>query len=979
MTMKLSTTIRTVGGASALALTAGLSMPAFAQSAPAPLAAPPAPPTAPVAPANVQQCVETSPGLFVCAPGLDPDGVGEESFDFNAADPIRVIIQDGAFLTGNNGFSDGATVSVDLGGQITNFGSIVSGADQAISANSDSVVNNLGWISSDSFEAIRINQNVILRNGGTIYGNSAGGLIVGFGNDRIVNNGLIRNDAGATISISAGGSDPTIVINQIGGSILGLASNANVIQIFENAEIDNDGLIQAFGTDSDAILVSGELELTNTGNIVAADGNGVQVGGVARINSSATGLIRSDGDHAILLGTGGSQVISTGTVISATGSAVNAGTTADNAVVNNGIMRGASQTIRSGAGLLVVNRGTLEAVGNLAIATTSDFELRNLAMIRANGIAVRATTNSVINNNGGSIVSATDTALLLGGTSTITNTAGALISGNVAIDASFGADTQTVVNFGSIVGTSGQAIVFGDGADEYQHWSGASASGNIRFGAGDDTFVLQGRLSTINGTVAGQTGNDTAILGGILDADNLIQFETISLGSLFDLTVSGNRSLEGATTFDGNVTFALGVDSLAVTGNVTLDAGSVITILTPLDAALVGQTVAVVTATGTTTNGGATVNIIDDDLLIDYTRVGNLAVQVSAVNPLTASGDPNLVRISNAVNSAIIGNTLSASNFAAFNSLTDAASYQAALIDALPSLSEGPGREIFETASAASQALDRHLSGEGSSVWGQFILRGAEQDALSLTATGYDADEMIFTLGGDVAVFGSGRVGLLASFADIDIEVPASKTEQVESIKVGAYVALGLFDRGFFNAEVAYLTGEVETARTGFFGPITSGFDFDGITGRAVVGYDLLPDEGVSITPTLGVNAGKVQFDDAVEAGGFGFTVERGDAEYIELRAGIELGAQISEMVNGFIGGTVVYDTVDTVRSFRLSSTELQTFFVELPLREQNRFELAAGLNVDVSENFGINVGYQGDFNEGYSAHSARATVKVGF
>ena len=107
--------------------------------------------------------------------------------------------------------------------------------------------------------------------------------------------------------------------------------------------------------------------------------------------------------------------------------------------------------------------------------------------------------------------------------------------------------------------------------------------------------------------------------------------------------------------------------------------------------------------------------------------------------------------------------------------------------------------------------------------------------------------------------------------------------------------------------------------------------------------------------------------------------VERGDAEYVELRGGVELGAQISEMVDGFIKGTVIYDTVDTMRSFRLTSTQLRPFFAELPLREQNRFELAAGLSVDVSENFAIGVGYQGDFNDGYNAHSGRATLKVGF
>lgn len=274
---------------------------------------------------------------------------------------------------------------------------------------------------------------------------------------------------------------------------------------------------------------------------------------------------------------------------------------------------------------------------------------------------------------------------------------------------------------------------------------------------------------------------------------------------------------------------------------------------------------------------------------------------VSAAGQST-SGDRNVVAIGNAVQDGITAGTVSADNVATLDALTSAA-YDTALLDALPSLSEGAGREIFESSSAASQKLDRHLADDGLGLWGQFIVRGADQDALSLSAAGYEASETIFTIGGDLALSQNARIGALASYADIDVDDLAanssSATAQVESIKLGLYTAIELFDRGFFNTEVAYLTGDVETARSGLLGTITSGFDFDGITGRASLGYDLLPDEHVSITPSIGVNAAKIEFDDAQEAGGFGFAVVRGDAEYVELRGGIELGAQISPGVDG--------------------------------------------------------------------------------
>ena len=79
------------------------------------------------------------------------------------------------------------------------------------------------------------------------------------------------------------------------------------------------------------------------------------------------------------------------------------------------------------------------------------------------------------------------------------------------------------------------------------------------------------------------------------------------------------------------------------------------------------------------------------------------------------------------------------------------------------------------------------------------------------------------------------------------------------------------------------------------------------------------------------------------------------------------------------MSGTVIHDLTDSERSFRLGSSQLGTFFTVLPLRERDRFELAAGASIDVSESFAIDLGYLGDFNQGYRAHSARATARIVF
>ena len=165
----------------------------------------------------------------------------------------------------------------------------------------------------------------------------------------------------------------------------------------------------------------------------------------------------------------------------------------------------------------------------------------------------------------------------------------------------------------------------------------------------------------------------------------------------------------------------------------------------------------------------------------------------------------------------------------------------------------------------------------------------------------------------------------------------------------------------------------------GLFGTIGSNFDFDGFAYKAVFGYDLLPNENVSVTPTIGLNGANINFDDAVETGGFGFTVAREDADFFELRGGIELASEFSPGVSGFVGGTFVAELNDDVRTFTLSSSELGTFGVVTPEREGDRFELAAGATIAASGNVSIDVGYMGEFASGYDAHAGRASVRVAF
>ncbi|MEM6494164.1 MAG: autotransporter domain-containing protein [Pseudomonadota bacterium] len=792
----------------------------------------------------------------------------------------------------------------------------------------------------------------------------------------LVNAGTIQSSGER--AIDARGLNATQITNS--GTIAALADGGGVgngetaidVSGSDGVTISNSGAILASADDADAISGGANMTLTNSGTITAQGANGVAVDVGAGSSIDNTGAITATGDAG------------TAIILADMSDLLNA---SDASVTVSGV---GATAVLAGSDTAVTNAGMIEATGDgsQAITAAGDFALTNTGVISATGGGVDvAGLADITNEEGGVIAAGGAYGVRFGDASTLTNRGD--ISGETGVIGSAGDDF--VANFGAITGTT-NGVSLGEGEDEFQQWTGASVAGNVALGGGNDTLILEGASSSVTGTIDGGAGVDGAILAGVLDSDNLVGFETYQLGStlggtLDDVDVVGARTLDGDVVQTGIVNLGLGVDSLTATGSITLEEGAVINIATPLDEELVGQEVLVLQEGTTFTDNGATINIIDDDLLLEYTPVlGSLSVQVNFVDPLLEANttDPNINNLGNAVSEAFVAGTLAAGNFAVLNEQPDADAYTAVLKDSLPSLSDGVGREIFESGNLATQALERHLAGDEPGAWGQIAVRGAQQDALGQSVDGYDSDQTVFTIGSDIMPGDSFRLGALLSYADINVDDETStgaptNDQSVESYRIGGYLSVKLGERGFSNTEVSYLTGSVDSRRVGALGLIQSGYDFDGIAARSVFGYDVLPDENVSLTPTLGFNAAQINFDDAIEAGGFNFTVEQGDARFFEGRLGAELGARMSEKVSGFIQGTVVRDFEGSERTLRLNSAELPTFLVTQPVRERNRFELAAGANVDVSENFSIEVGYLGDFNDGYSGHSARASARIAF
>ncbi|WP_416831148.1 MAG: autotransporter domain-containing protein [Erythrobacter sp.] len=942
-------------------------------------------------------------------------------------------------------------VSVRGGSVVSNSGTISTSGDEAIAVfgfgNNVSITNTAaGNITTDGLAGF----GIVVLDGATVVNDGAIATTGEFGiaidtqeAADVTNNGSITTagDEGVGIGVR---SDSTVTNT---GSVTTAGTEAHGIVALNTATIVNSGSVDTTGDTAFGIRALADAQITNSGDVstAGAASRALSVTSGATVNNSGT--LSTSGDGSFALGaTDGLTLVNSGSIETTGNSrAIDArdGATITNEAGGTIFAAGATGTIRAGANLALVNNGMITNIGvdakvidagdglgvtnNGQIVTASGIAIDggNLATISNTGLIQGGQNDAIALNSGAitnsgtieSLSSNPNGPLVIGGTTpeldaginfeagdggnedgAVTNLAGGIIRGDIGIAASSGNQanpaandgSQQVVNFGTIIGRTGDAALLGNGDDEFQQWTGASVTGNIDLEAGDDTFILEGSASSVAGSIFGGLGNDTAIIAGTLDADNFFGFETFQIGSdlggtLNDARIVGDRTVDGDVVVVGEVVLGLGVDSLTSTGAMTLENTAVITIETPLDVALIGQTVTVLQDGTGFTDNGAVINIIDDDLLVDYVPViGSLAVQVNAVNPLANATDPNVAAFGLGLTGGLNAGTLSQANFDLVNNLPDFDAYQALALDALPNLNEGAGREIFESSSAASDALNRHLLSDESGVWAEFILRGADQDGFSASQGGYESSQTIFTVGGDFVFGEMGQIGVLASYADIendDLGANGALRGQtdIESIKLGVYVATSFAERGFLNGEVAYLTGEIESTRAGALGTINSAQDFDGFAYSAVVGFDLLPDENVSLTPSVGINGATISFDDAVEAGGFGFTVARDDAEFFELRGAVEFGAQVSDKVDGFVRGTIIHDLSDDQRLVTLNSAQLTPFTTVLPLREQDRFELAAGASVDVTQNVSFELGYLGDFADGYDAHSAHVTARIAF
>lgn len=436
--------------------------------------------------------LSASPAMAIC------------SIDLSSSDYVN-----GASITGPcfvapggaNGISNTGTVSggargivssgQDIGGGIVNDGTI-SGDSIGISVLSAATVSggivNNGLISG-AIAGLRLeNASTLLSDGVTNTGSIAGGIVVANGAN--LSGGITNSGAGASIT----------------GATAGL--NLNVATV--SGSIINEGTIR---------------------------GN-VNYGIAAMAASTITGGITNSGSGSLISGqTKGIYLLNS----SAGGSLVNAGT-----IVGTSATNGAGIVLQSASLQDINNAGTIQAMGSSAqhygalnLDNSTIASLTNSGLISANSAAVLldqgTVTGDILNDAGGNVVSA----------------------GNTAIEISSSSSIGTLINKGTISGLYG-GIHIGNTSSVV---GGITNSGTLSLIEGGDTGISLERTSRIRGSIINEgkiSGGasvgislyrSASIDGGITNSGTLSQI----IGGYQGISLDRNSSLGGSIYNQGTI------------------------------------------------------------------------------------------------------------------------------------------------------------------------------------------------------------------------------------------------------------------------------------------------------------------------------------------------------------------------------------------------------------------------------------------
>ena len=897
-----------------------------------------------------------------------------------------------------------------------------------------SLTNTSALIRADGDDALRPGANTTITNYGTIISNGAvntkcpdylGALCTGKpsahdaidigGKTGVVieNYGLI---SGPRHAITA---DTSVIVNNYeGGQIIG--RNGSGVGSDGTATVTNYGLISGRyagagnaydhlgngGTytdptqttvnngDGDGVDVDGVGTITNYGRIEGLGGGGYDSGG------------RPNGGDGLALG-GGTVTNHTGAVIWGKSNGILVddganGTDNTNLVTNKN--RGTATATASA--VTIINSGEITGDRKVAIGLVGDWN------------------DEVVNNASGVITGGLDTQQVDKLSTDLTQSAGAAIQ--------MGAGNDTLTNYGRIEGKNGLAIDMGSGDDTLKLFGG-TVVGTINGGSGTNTLETNGSqnfeagkltnfqnytvrggntvfnygLGTVN-NVQVDNGASLRVEGGLSTTGNLSvngTLQAMSAPGMRTINVGGNYSQGASGLLEVAVAGQSSSDRIVAAGTATLDNGATIRALAK-GYVLDGAKYTVISA-GNLLATPASLNVIDDALLVDYSlsAVGNDLI-VSAHRTSLASVAPSGLGNFGAALDALgqSGNGSADALLIGLDNLSTISEVSAAIKQLAPNTNNSVIRTTQLSGDTLLNTLDNRISGmrsggklaalqrgvaagddagrrmwvEGTGAWGKQQERAG--------SSGYSLDSGGIAFGVEVDRSVNDVMGLAVGYT----KTRASGTDDVRNDDTHVET---LHAGGYFSHSTASITHDASlvlgynnytTQRNVSFGGFNDKLegDFKGwsISGRYEAG---LP---ISLTPTLGARLlggarfGYLNTEDYTEDGGAAAQHVNGvNARSFQSVLGAEMTYQFSETAHLQLRSRYLHEFADSPDIRASMAAGGSCFTLDSVKQNRDAIQLGVALRAVTQQGAKLTISYDAEAREKYLINQLTARVEWAF
>jgi outer membrane autotransporter protein len=279
------------------------------------------------------------------------------------------------------------------------------------------------------------------------------------------------------------------------------------------------------------------------------------------------------------------------------------------------------------------------------------------------------------------------------------------------------------------------------------------------------------------------------------------------------------------------------------------------------------------------------------------------------------------------------------------------------------------------------------------SMWLQIFGASIDQDTVS-GVEGYDADGQGIAMGLDgLSADGSTRIGFAGSFANTDVDGKdgtSKTTTDIDTTQIMVYANQDYGDGMYLQGVASYSFNDNTGSRKVVVGSVdrtaSSSYDSGLFSMNVEAGWPK-EDDGVTITPTVGLTFSSLSTDAYTEtgAGNMNLTVTPGDVNTVEGKLGIKMTGK-SVDADGGIGRPEVRigvshnfgdDTADSTAIFTAGGASFKTTGVET---DSTKVDIGLGYTYTTPEgDTEISVNVDGRQSSSYLQFGSGLTVKWKF